>query len=233
MLAIPSLTLDAGASTPSGPPAGAEYAGTPEDAVSTARRFASLGFSRLHLTDDDSPRSAGAGREEARELLRHAPLLVQAEVRDRDRRAITDLLAVGAQWVVIEMGDLDDTSRLAETASSLPGRLILDIEPHPPVRWDARRSTRVFDLIAALEPFPFGGLLVAAPNAGTSPSLATLARIEELVVASPWPVQVRCAPDSLQQLRNLEDRGVSGALFAPTDGIDAIDPRLLAEEFAE
>ena len=230
MLAIPILTLDAGLTPKASVPEAPGVAASSDDLLSTARRLAATGFSRVHLPDD-GPRSVDSGGEGARELLRHAPLHVQAEVRDLDERTLSDLLGLGAQWIVAGLADLEEVARLGELASALPGRLLIDLEPRGHAYRDARRPARVFDLIAALESQDLGGVVVTAPNTGSTPTLTTLTRIEELVVASPWPLQVRCAPDSLQALRNLEDRGVACALFRATGGTESIDPRMVAEEF--
>jgi phosphoribosylformimino-5-aminoimidazole carboxamide ribotide isomerase len=56
--------------------------------------------------------------------------------------------------------------------------------------------------------------------------------IEEAVLLSPWPVIASGGVGSMQDLRNLEDRGVAAVVLGMALYTDAIDARVVAEEFS-
>lgn len=55
--------------------------------------------------------------------------------------------------------------------------------------------------------------------------------IEDAVQSSPWPVIASGGVGTMQDLRNLEDRGVSAVVLGMSLYTDALDARVVAEEF--
>jgi phosphoribosylformimino-5-aminoimidazole carboxamide ribotide isomerase len=57
--------------------------------------------------------------------------------------------------------------------------------------------------------------------------------METVAEDSPWPVIASGGIGSMTDLRNLADRGVHAVVLGMALYTDALDPRVVAEEFAE
>ena len=207
-----------------------------DDPVQVARRWLAAGFSRLHVVDLDAATGRGDNRPVVRDLLMHidAPMQVGGGVRDDD--AIAALLGEGADRIVIGTRGITDPAWLVEQAFLAPGRIILAADVRERVvvldGW-ARTSTRsIRDVVAAVEDAPLAGLLVTAVHREGKLQGTDLALYESLVGESPWPVIASGGIASMQELRNLEERGVSECVLGMALYTEAVDPRVVAEEFA-
>lgn len=208
-----------------------------DDPVAVARRWAAAGFSRLHVIDLDAATGRGDNRDIVRDILRQIALPVQVGGGVRDDEALASLLEDGADQVIVGTRGIEDPSWLIEQASHAPGRIILaaDVRDRAVVSkgWTTRTKLSLADVIAELADAPLAGLLVTAVHKEGKMEGADLPLIEEAVQTSPWPVIASGGIGSLQDLRNLEDRGVSAVVLGMSLYTEALDPRVVAEEFAE
>lgn len=208
-----------------------------DDPVAVARRWAAAGFSRLHVVDLDAATGRGDNRDLVRELLRQVTLPVQVGGGVRDEDSLNGLLDDGADSVIVGTRGIEDPSWLMEQASLAPGRIVLaaDVRDRQVVTkgWAATSKFSLADLLSELQDAPLAGLLVTAVHKEGRMEGTDLPLIEEAVERSPWPVIASGGIGSMQDLRNLEDRGVAAVVLGMALYTDAIDARVVAEEFAE
>jgi phosphoribosylformimino-5-aminoimidazole carboxamide ribotide isomerase len=221
MLAIPSISIGAG-------PAG-------DDPVQVARQWTAMGFNRLHVVDVDAASDRGDNAGVIRELLRNTSVPVQVAGGVRDTERLDALLDDGADQVVIGTRGVEDTAWLEEQAARVPGRIVLALDLRArrvmTRAWtrDSRRD--VFDLLAQCDAFPLAGIMVTPSQHDARLSDAEFALAEEIAALAPWPVLVTGGGDSLQDLRNLETRGIAAVVLGAMLTTETMDPRIVAEEF--
>lgn len=207
-----------------------------DDPVGVARRWADAGFSRLHIVDLDAATGLRDNRDTVLELLGAPRLPIQLGGGVRDADAVCTWLDAGAEWVVIGTRGVEDPTWLAEQAALAPGRLILaaDVRERVVVTRGWARSTRrtVHDLIADLEGVALAGILVTAVHKEGAMDGTDLALYEDVCAVAPWPVIASGGVGSMQDLYNLEDRGVAAAVLGMSLYTEALDPRIVAEEFS-
>lgn len=207
-----------------------------DDPVAVARRWAAAGFSRLHIVDLDAATGRGDNRDIVRQLLRDVTLPMQVGGGVRDEEALISLFDDGAEQVIVGTRGIEDPSWLREQAAAFPGRIILaaDVRDKQVVSkgWTTRTKLRLPDLLSELDGAPLAGILVTAVHKEGKMLGTDLPLIEEAVLLSPWPVIASGGIGSMQDLRNLEDRGVSAVVLGMALYTDAIDPRVVAEEFS-
>lgn len=207
-----------------------------DDPVAVARRWAAAGFSRLHVVDLDAATGRGDNRDLVRDLLRQVTLPMQVGGGVRDEEALFAWLAEGAEHVIIGTRGVEDPSWLAEQAALAPGRLILaaDVRDRAVVAkgWRERTRLTLEDVVAELADAPLAGLLVTAVHKEGTMGGTDLPLIEAAVQCSPWPVLAAGGVGSLQDLRNLEDRGVAAVVLGMSLYTETLDARLVAEEFS-
>lgn len=237
MLAIPAVDLRDGRCVQL---VGGDYAKEAvrlDDPLEVARRWVAAGFSRLHFVDLDAATGRGSNAELLRELLRESAVPAQLGGGIRTGDAVQEWLDAGASWVVVGTRGVEDPDWLAEQASLAPGRIILaaDVRERKVVTkgWAATSAREIEELIDELAPLPLGGILVTAVHKEGLMQGTDLPLMEAVAERSPWPTIASGGISSMQDLRNLEDRGVSAAVLGMALYTDALDPRLVAEEFAQ
>lgn len=207
-----------------------------DDPIAVARRWAAAGFSRLHVVDLDAATGRGDNHEIVRQLLRDVSLPMQVGGGVRDDDALSALFDDGADQVIVGTRGIEDPTWLAEQAELFPGRIILaaDVRDKQIVSkgWSKRTKLRLADLLAELEGVPLAGLLVTAVHKEGKMEGTDLPLIDEAVRLSAWPVIASGGVGSLQDLRSLEDRSVAAVVLGMALYTGAIDPRVVAEEFA-
>lgn len=207
-----------------------------DDPVAVARRWAAAGFTRLHIVDLDAATGRGDNRDLVRDILRQSTLPAQVGGGVRDEETILALLDDGAEQVVVGTRGIEDPAWLLEQAERAPGRIVLaaDVRDRAVVTkgWTARSRFTLADLLAEVEQAPLAGLLVTAVHKEGKLQGTDLPLIEEAVDRSPWPVIASGGVGTMQDLRNLEDRDVAAVVLGMALYTEAIDARVVAEEFA-
>lgn len=236
MIAIPAIDLRDGHCVQL---VGGDYAKEAlrlDDPLRVAQRWVAAGFTRLHLVDLDAATGRGNNRDLLREIVTRAGVPAQVGGGVRDAMAVDALLEDGADRIVIGTRGVEDVEWLAEQADRAPGRLILaaDVKGRTVVTrgWAKETAREILDLVRELEALPLAGLLVTAVQKEGKMQGTDLALMEDVVDASPWPVIASGGVGSMQDLRALEDRGVAAVVLGMALYTDAIDARVVAEEFA-
>ena len=208
--------------------------GDPRD---VARRWAGYGFQRLHVVDLDAAVGRGTNRAVVRDLLADATATVQVGGGIRETSDIESLFADGASRVVVGTRAIDDPDWLREIADAYPGAIVLaaDVRDRRIVThgWTRELPQNILDLIEDLDGIPLGGLLVTAVHREGQLAGTDLPLMEDVAEASDWPVIASGGIASMNDLRALEDRGLAGAVVGMALYTGILDPRILAEEFAE
>lgn len=208
-----------------------------DEPLRVAQRWVAAGFSRLHLVDLDAATGRGSNRELLREIITRSGVPAQVGGGVRDGEAVRGLLEDGADRIVIGTRGVEDPEWLTEQAERAPQRLVLaaDVNGRKVVTrgWAKETARDVLDLIRELEHLPLAGLLVTAVHKEGKMEGTDLALMADVVDAAPWPVIASGGVSSMLDLRALEDRGVAAAVLGMALYTDALDARIVAEEFAE
>lgn len=237
MIAIPALDLRDGQCVQL---VGGEYAAEAvrlDDPLHVARRWVAAGFSRLHVVDLDAATGRGENRDVVQELLRYVtvPIQVGGGVREQDQ--IAALFDAGADQVIVGTKGFEDEAWLEEQAVRVPGRLVLaaDVRGRTITTHGWSRDTRrnILDTLGALVHLPLAGVLVTTVQHEGRMQGTDLSLFEDLVDTVPWPIIASGGVGSLQDLRNLETRGIAATVLGMAIYTEAVDPRVVAEEFGE
>ena len=206
----------------------------PEDPIVLARRWEAMGFQRLHLRELDGADRRLETADLVRELVRQHCLPFQVESVAADDTALEEILDLGADLVIRGARGTTDPGWLATKAARAPGRISIAVDLRGGRMLPRGREPRrdLFDLLDELAAIPLASVMIAAAASTTPLQPADLTRLEEVVSRVAWPVVALDAVVSLVELRNLEERGVSAAVLAATWDHEALDPRVIAEEFA-
>lgn len=219
---------------------GGDYENEPvrlDDPVGVASRWVAAGFTRLHVVDLDAATGRGENRDVIGDLLRATTVPMQVGGGVRSRGAVVALLDQGAEWVVVGTRAVEDPDWLAKVTDLAPGRIIVaaDVRDRHVVTngWSVGTQREVLDLVADLEGLPLAGLLATAVHREGSMDGPDLALMEDLADRSAWPVIASGGIGSMNDLRNLEERGMAAAVLGMALYTDSLDARVVAEEFAE
>lgn len=207
-----------------------------DDPPAVARDWVRQGFTRLHVVDLDAATGRGRNTEIIRELVRDAgvPVQVGGGVREADR--IEELLDQGASWVVVGTRAVEDVAWLEEMSARFPQQLIVaaDVRERKVVTrgWAKTLPLDVVSYVEEIAAFPLAGALVTAVHKEGQMQGTDLPLMEDVAEASPWPVFASGGVTTLDDLRALDHRGVTGAVLGMALYTGAIEPRRILEEFA-
>ena len=208
-----------------------------DDPLGVARSCAGFGFRKLHVVDLDAATGRGSNEEIVREILREMTMEVQVGGGVRSGETIEQLLAAGAHHVVVGTRALEEMEWLAGMASLFPNELIVaaDVRDRRVVTrgWSRTLPRDILDAVADLNDLPLGGLLVTAVHKEGQLRGTDLPLMEDVAELSVAPVIASGGVTTMDDLRALADRGVAGAVIGMALYTGALDPRVVAEEFAE
>jgi phosphoribosylformimino-5-aminoimidazole carboxamide ribotide isomerase len=236
VIAIPAIDLREGACVQL---VGGSYAHEQiriENPLEVARGWARMGFQRLHVVDLDAATGHGQNSGVVRDILSEVPASIQTGGGVRSGDTIERLLGEGATWVVVGTRALEEPEWLAGTASTFPGRLIVaaDVrDRHVVTRGWARTLTRTaLDVIEELNDIPLAGVLVTAVHREGQLAGTDLFLMEDVADLSVHPVIASGGIASINDLRQLADRGIAAAVIGMALYTGALDARSVAQEFA-
>ena len=237
MIAIPAVDLRDGACVQL---VGGDYADERirlDDPAAVARRWASVGFQRLHVVDLDAATGRGSNVAVVREILRDTSAEVQVGGGLKAQDAIDRLLDDGARRVVVGTRAVEDIDWLAELAAEFPDEIIVaaDVRDRRVVTrgWQRTLPRDVVDLVEEIGTLPLAGILVTAVHKEGKLQGTDLPLMEDVAEASGVPIIASGGITTMADLRALEDRGVSAAVLGMALYTGALDARVVAEEFCE
>ena len=202
-----------------------------------AHRWEFAGFHRLHIVDLDAATGRGSNADVIREVLRATSMGAQVGGGVRDEERIESLLRDGANRVVLGTKAVESANWLGDMAEAFPGMLIVaaDVrDRHVVTRGWTRTSDRyILDFIEELNALPLAGVMVTAVHKEGLMEGTDLSLMEDVVEESEHPVCASGGIGTIGDLRALEDRGVASVVIGMALYTGAIDPGMVAEEFAE
>ena len=208
-----------------------------DDPLGVARSWMSYGFRRLHIVDLDAATGRGTNEEVVRDILRERTMDVQVGGGVRSGETIERLLADGAQRVVVGTRALEEMDWLAEMTSLFPNELIVaaDVRDRRVVTrgWSRTLPRDILDAVADLNDLQLGGLLVTAVHKEGQLRGTDLQLMEDVAELSVAPVIASGGVTTMDDLRALADRNVAGAVIGMALYTGALDPRVVADDFAE
>ena len=208
-----------------------------DDPLGVARSWANHGFRRLHIVDLDAATGRGANDDLVRDILGERTMDMQVGGGVRSGETIERLLADGAHRVVIGTRALEEMAWLAEMTSLFPNELIVaaDVRERRIVTrgWARTLPRDILDAVEELNGLPLGGLLVTAVHKEGQLGGTDLPLMEDVAELSEAPVIASGGITTMDDLRALADRGVAATVIGMALYTGALDPRLVADEFAE
>lgn len=236
MIAIPAVDLREGACVQL---VGGSYASEAvrlENPLEVARTWVRTGFQRLHVVDLDAATARGDNSAIVRDILGEVPANIQVGGGVRSGDTVERLLGEGAQWVVLGTRALEEPEWLAGTASSFPNQLIVaaDVRERQVVTrgWTRTLARTVLDAVERLNEVPLGGILVTAVHREGQLAGTDLFLMEDVAELSVHPVIASGGISTMNDLRELADRGIAAAVIGMALYTGALDARAVAEEFA-
>jgi phosphoribosylformimino-5-aminoimidazole carboxamide ribotide isomerase len=205
------------------------------DPLQAARCWLEAGFSALHVVDLDA--ATGRGRNDApvQALLQLPGLTVQVGGGVRSRERVDELLSLGAARVVVGTKALEEPAWLAEVAHAHPGRLVVaaDVRGRTVVTrgWDTSLDQDVAEVLRRLDEVPLAAVLVTAVHREGQMQGTDLGLMGELARISRWPVFASGGVTTLDDLRQLADRGLAGAVIGMALYTNTLDAAAVAREF--
>ncbi len=237
MIAIPAVDLRDGACVQL---VGGSYAQERVrlgDPIAVARQWFDVGFRHLHAVDLDAATGAGSNRALIASILDETEAEVRVGGGVRERERIDELLASGARYVVVGTRAIEEPDWLADVAGFYPDSVIVaaDVRERRIVThgWQIAQAHDVLDFVAGIEHLPLAGVLVTAVHREGRMSGPDLPLMEELAESTHLPITASGGISSIEDLRALEHRGITAAVIGMALYTGALDPRAVAQEFAE
>ncbi|PYO78465.1 MAG: 1-(5-phosphoribosyl)-5-((5-phosphoribosylamino)methylideneamino)imidazole-4-carboxamide isomerase [Gemmatimonadetes bacterium] len=237
MIAIPALDLRGGACVQLAPGSYDEEVIRIPDPVGVAIAWRQYGFRHLHVVDLDGVAGRGDNTAAIQAILDATDVEVQVGGGIRSQELIQRTLNDGAQRVVIGTRALEDPDWLAEMSDLFPGCIVVaaDVRDRKVLShgWTRTQPKLVLDLVQDLNGLPLAGVLVTAVHREEAMRGTDLPLMEDVAEAADFPVFASGGLGSMSDLRALADRGVAAAIIGIALYSGAIDPWVVAEEFAE
>jgi phosphoribosylformimino-5-aminoimidazole carboxamide ribotide isomerase len=237
MIAIPAIDLREGACVQL---VGGSYDAEQvrlDNPPEVANRWEYAGFRRLHVVDLDAATRRGSNDEVIREILQATPMETQVGggVRDVDR--IESLLEMGARRVVVGTRAIENTDWLADMCDLFPDTIIVAADVRERFiathGWGRLTQRHVLDFVRELNMLPLAGIMVTAVHKEGRMEGTDLPLMEDVADESDHPVCASGGIGTLGDLYALEDTGVAAVVIGMALYTGALDPRRVAEEFAE
>jgi len=237
MIAIPALDLRGGACVQLAAGSYDQEVIRIPDPIGVALAWRQYGFRHLHVVDLDAVAGRGNNATEIQAILGATDVEVQVGGGIRSRELIERALNDGAQRVIIGTRALEDPDWLVEMCSLFPGFIVVaaDVRDRKILShgWTRTHPKLVLDLVQDLNGLPLAGVLVTAVHREEAMRGTDLPLMEDVADTAEFPVFASGGLGSLNDLRALADRGVAAAVIGMALYTGAIDPWIVAEEFAE
>ncbi len=235
MIAIPAVDVRGGACVQLVGGSYAEERVRITDAPAVARTWVAHGFKRLHVVDLDAATGAGDNAAIIEAILREHGTATQVGGGVRCATRVRSLFQAGAASVVVGTRAIDDAAWLAELAANYPGRITVaaDVRGRQIVThgWARTHALDILEFVRSIGDVPLAGLLVTAVHLEGQMLGTDLPLMESVVVAATVPVIAAGGITTIEDLRRLEERGVSAANMRMALYTGRLDASAVAREF--
>lgn len=206
------------------------------DPAAVAQRWIDAGFGALHVVDLDAALGSGDNRAFIAEILEVSTVPVQVGGGVRDEAAVADLLAAGAQRVVVGTRAIQDDEWRASTARRFPKKLVVAADVRDGFvtthGWTRQTQVDVYSFVRELAGEPIAAILITDVSREGRMVGVDVAMFEALVDVSANPVIASGGIRDMGDLRALAQAGVAGAVLGMSLYTGAIDPMAAAAEFS-
>lgn len=206
------------------------------DPAAVAQRWIAAGFAGLHVVDLDAALGSGDNRVQIAEILQVASVPVQVGGGVRDEAAIDDLLAAGADRVIIGTRAVTDASWRSALAKRFHGKLIVAADARDGMitthGWTRQTGIEVQTFVRAVAGEPHAGLLITDVSREGRMVGVDVAMFKTLAGASALPIIAAGGIRDMADLHALAGAGVAGAVLGMSLYTGAIDPLAAAAEFS-
>lgn len=232
MIAIPAVNLADESLRRA--PGGVHWSAKGGSPARTARAFADLGFTRLHVTggliglrEESEPAIEGIMRETDARIQAAGP---------SSGSAIERMFRSGVEYIVVGSRSIEEPEWLADIADLYPESIVVatDVHDRRIVRrgWVQTLHIDVLDLLDDLNDLPLAGILASGLQLDGPTRNSDLGLVEDLAERARMPVMVATKVCTMNDLHALEHRGAA-AIVLGTDQLlaGALDVRAVAREF--
>jgi phosphoribosylformimino-5-aminoimidazole carboxamide ribotide isomerase len=236
MIAIPAIDLSGGACVQLVGGAFDDERIRIADPRTALRTWQGAGFQRIHVVDLDAATSRGDNRAAVDDLIANATCGLQVGGGIRTDERVDELLAAGAERIVVGTRAIEDDAWLDQLTARYPGQIIVaaDVRERDVVTrgWNTRLALDIVDAIHRLNDFALGGVLVTAVHVEGKMAGPDFALLDTVVDTCASPVLASGGIASMDDLRDLQSTGVAAAVIGMALYTGALDGRAVAEEFA-
>lgn len=205
------------------------------DPVAVAERFVADGFRCLHVVDLDAALDEGSNRADVRAIIEAVGVPVQVGGGVRDTDALGHVLDAGASRVVVGTRAVTDFDWLVEVSSSHPQKVLLAADARDGVivthGWRRSAGLEITDFLARVGDLPLAGLLVTDVSREGSLRGINADWFALLAQSTDLPIIAAGGVGSMQDLRDLADADIAGAIVGTALYTGAIDPGVATKEF--
>lgn len=207
------------------------------DPLDALQRWATAGFRHVHVVDLDAALGRHANRDRLTALLASGAASLQIGGGVRTTDIASELIAAGADRLVVGTRALTEPAWLEQLAARFPNQIILaaDVRDGAVVThgWVRRLSVPIADVLDRVRGLPLGGVLVTAVHAEgrlAGPDLPLVATVARRATV---PVIASGGIATMDDLRCLATSGAAAAVIGMALYTGALDARAVAEEFRE
>jgi phosphoribosylformimino-5-aminoimidazole carboxamide ribotide isomerase len=205
------------------------------DPVAVAERWRALGFCTLHVVDLDGALNQGRNLDLVSRIASEVPGDLQVGGGIRSEALANDLVAAGADRIIVGTRAVDDLDWLRALADRHPGRVMVaaDIRNGKVLHhgWTEALDLEIIGFLESLAGIPLAGVLCT--DVGREGQVKGIDRggVSRVLAAGTHPVWVSGGVSTLDELRFLDEEGAAGAVLGMALYTGALDAETLAREF--
>lgn len=205
------------------------------DPVGVAERWRALGFRTLHVVDLDGALDQGSNLDLVSRIASEAPGDLQVGGGIRSDVIAADLVAAGADRIIVGTRAVDDLDWLRGLADRHPGSVMVaaDVRDGKVLRrgWAEASDLQIVGFLQSLADIPLAGVLCT--DVGREGKVQGIDRsgVSRVLEAATHPVWVSGGVSTLDELRFLDEEGAAGAVLGMALYTGAFDAETLAREF--
>lgn len=206
------------------------------DPVAIASKWVEAGFVALHVVDLDAAFGERHNRAEIRDLISGVTVPVQVGGGVRSDAVVDELIAMGAQRIVVGTRVVEDPEWITGLAARLPEQVVVaaDVRGDEVVThgWTQGAGITAEALLHRLNGLALGAVLVTDVSREGRMAGADVARFSGLLAATRHALIASGGIASVEDLRALAQIGVAGAVLGMSLYTGKLDARAVAREFA-
>jgi phosphoribosylformimino-5-aminoimidazole carboxamide ribotide isomerase len=205
------------------------------DPCGIARRWAALGFTRLHVVDLDAARNAGDNAAVIDDILAAGSAATSVGGGVRTTLRVEELVGAGAVAVIVGTRAIEEPEWLEEIATCFPSRIIVaaDVRERQVVThaWAHQTPLDISEVVARCNALPLAGLLVTAVHKEGQMHGPDLQLVADVVRATHHAVTASGGVSTMQDLRDLRERGAAACVIGMALYSGALEAQTVAEAF--